>query len=480
MALHLYNSLSRRLEPFEPLAPPRVTFYICGPTVWTYAHVGNFRTFVLGDMLARYLEYSGYQVFQIMNITDVDDRLINAAAEGGKTLTEHTRPFIEAFEEDRDYLRIRPADAYPRATESIPSMVSLVQRLMDRGLAYRADDGSVYFAVSRFATYGRLTQVDKRELKTGARVASDEYDKEHPSDFALWKAATSLDERVGAAWDAPFGRGRPGWHLECSAMALRELTERFGVETLDIHAGGKDLKFPHHENEIAQSEGVTGKPFARCWVHGEFLTVEGTKMSKRFGNYLTPRDLREEGIDPATVRLLMCQTHYRQELNFSDKGLRDAREAGDRIAGLYDRLVEVAGDEEQSSGAGDELEAAFREAMDDDLNAPRAVAAVLTFVRRANRALDGGEWKARDAVSARLVLDAVLDVLQIRPVGEEAVDVELARWVEQRLTERREARQARNFQLADEIRDELTARGIELEDTAEGTRWRLSKAARTG
>jgi cysteinyl-tRNA synthetase len=186
MALHLYNSLSRRLEPFEPLAPPRVTFYICGPTVWTYAHVGNFRTFVLGDMLARYLEYSGYQVFQIMNITDVDDRLINAAAEGGKTLTEHTRPFIEAFEEDRDYLRIRPADAYPRATESIPSMVSLVQRLMDRGLAYRADDGSVYFAVSRFATYGRLTQVDKRELKTGARVASDEYDKEHPSDFALW------------------------------------------------------------------------------------------------------------------------------------------------------------------------------------------------------------------------------------------------------------------------------------------------------
>lgn len=483
MGLRLYNSLTRRIEPFEPLTPPRVTFYMCGPTVWTYAHLGNFRTFILGDLLSRYLEYSGFDVLYVMNITDVDDRLIKASAEGGRTLAEHTQPFIDAFFQDRDYLRIRPADVYPRATESIPSMVALVEELLDRGLAYKAEDGSVYYAVGRFPTYGRLTQVDKRELKAGARVSSDEYEKENPSDFALWKAASPLDERVGAAWDAPFGRGRPGWHLECSAMALNELTQRFGIETLDIHAGGKDLKFPHHENEIAQSEGATGRPFARYWVHGEFLTVEGTKMSKRFGNYLTPRDLQEEGIDPAAVRLLMCQTHYRQELNFSDKGLRDAQEAVDRIGGLSDRLIELSDGAAGGlglSGVGEQLVAEFREAMDDDLNAPRALAAVLTFVRRANRALDEGEWQPEDASGARRALDGVMDVLQIRPPAPAPVDDALTAWVEERLDARREARAERNFQRADEIRDELIGRGVELEDTPEGTRWRVRKPAQTG
>ena len=258
MALRLYNTITRRIEPFLPLAPPRVTIYTCGPTVWTYAHLGNFRTFLNQDLLRRYLEYLGYDVFQIMNLTDVDDRIIAEARKAGKTISEHTQPFAEAFFQDRDYLGMQPAHVYPRATGAVESMVRLVQDLLDRGVAYRAEDQSVYFAVEKFEGYGRLSQLDKRELKVGARVESDEYSKENLRDFALWKASTPADEAVGAAWDAPFGRGRPGWHLECSAMALEELRSRFGIATLDIHAGGVDLIFPHHENEIAQSEAVTG------------------------------------------------------------------------------------------------------------------------------------------------------------------------------------------------------------------------------
>src|SRR3989449_943095 len=289
MTLALYNTLTRRVEPFQPLAPPRVTLYTCGPTVWNYAHLGNFRTFLFEDLLRRYLEASGYDVFHIMNLTDVDDRTIKAARAAGTTLRRHTEPFVRAFFEDRDYLRLRPAHVHPRATESVPAMIVLVRRLLDRGVAYQGDDGSVYFAIDRFPGYGRLSRLDRREIKVGARVASDEYAKEDPRDFALWKKAGPDDDAVGAAWDAPFGRGRPGWHLECSAMSLYEVGTRFGVETLDIHAGGVDLIFPHHEDEIAQSEAATGRPFARWWLHGEFLNVRGTKMSKRFGNFLAAR-----------------------------------------------------------------------------------------------------------------------------------------------------------------------------------------------
>src|SRR5437588_967190 len=301
MTLALYNTLSRRVEPFAPLAPPRVTLYTCGPTVWNYAHIGNFRTFLFEDLLRRYLEFSGYDVFHIMNLTDVDDRTIKAAAAAGKRLEAHTAPFVEAFFGDCDYLRIRKAHAYPRATQSVPAMVRLVQRLLDTGFAYRGEDGSVYFAIAKFPGYGRLSQLDRREIKIGARVASDEYAKDDPRDFALWKRADPIDEQVGAAWDAPFGRGRPGWHLECSAMSLEQIGKCCRAETLDIHAGGVDLIFPHHEDEIAQSEAATGKPFARFWLHGEFLNVGGTKMSKRFGNFLTARDLREQGVDAAAA-----------------------------------------------------------------------------------------------------------------------------------------------------------------------------------
>jgi cysteinyl-tRNA synthetase len=472
MTLRIYNTLTRRLDPFEPLAPPRVTMYVCGPTVYSYAHIGNFRTFVLGDLLRRYLEYLEYEVFQIMNLTDVDDRTIKAAAAAGVALQQHTQPFTQAFFEDRDYLRIKPADVYPRATEYISPMVDLVQRLLERKLAYQGEDGSVYYAVGQFAPYGRLSQIERRELRAGARVASDEYSKEDARDFALWKAATPDDEAVGAAWDAPFGRGRPGWHLECSAMSLAEVRERFGVETLDIHAGGVDLIFPHHENEIAQSEGATGQPFARYWVHGEFLFIRGTKMSKRFGNQLTARDLREEGHDAAAVRMLLSSTHYRQQLSFTDEALEGATEGVRRLADFRRRLSEVGSGAAAAPPPPEvaSLERDFREAMDDDLNAPKAVGALFTFVRAANRELDSGGWGPAEARSALAPLDAVLDVLDLLP-AQESVDEGLEAWVEQRLAARQEAREARDFAAADVIRDELAARGIEVEDTPQGPRW---------
>src|SRR6266576_3713614 len=322
VTLSLHNTLTRRLEPFQPLAPPRVTLYTCGPTVWNYAHIGNFRTFLFEDLLRRYLEFSGYDVFHIMNLTDVDDRTIKAAAAAGTRLEEHTAPYVEAFFADCDYLRVRRAHVYPRATQSVPGMVRLVQR----GVAYRGEDGSVYFAIAKFPGYGRLSQLDRREIKIGARVASDEYAKDDPRDFALWKRADPIDEQVGAAWDAPFGRGRPGWHLECSAMSLEQIGKCCRVETLDIHAGGVDLIFPHHEDEIAQSEAATGKPFARFWLHGEFLNVGGTKMSKRFGNFLTARDLREQGVDDAGRAARRARRQVRDRLS------RRARRRPERAA----------------------------------------------------------------------------------------------------------------------------------------------------
>jgi cysteinyl-tRNA synthetase len=477
MALRLYNTLTRQIEDFAPLAPPRVTFYMCGPTVYNYAHIGNFRTFVFGDLLHRYLAYVGYDVFMIMNLTDVDDRTIKAAAEAGVSLTEHTAPFIQAFYDDRDYLRIQPADVYPRATDYVEPMVDLVQTLIDRDVAYVGDDGSVYFGVERFPTYGRLSNLDRRELKAGARVASDEYSKEDVRDFALWKRAVDEDEQVGAAWDAGFGRGRPGWHLECSAMSLAEIKRRFGVETLDIHAGGVDLIFPHHENEIAQSEGATETPFARHWMHGEFLFIRGTKMSKRFGNTLTARDLREEGVDAAAVRILLFSTHYRQQLNFTDEALEGAVEAARRIGDFRERLAEAAGaagadDDGAKPAALTEFEAAFVAAMDDDLSAPQALGALFSFIRAANRELDEGRWGEPDAAAALAGFDRIMGVLDVVP-GAGAVDAELGEWIEAKIAERAAARKARDFATADRVRDELTARGVELEDTPQGTRWKL-------
>ncbi len=470
MTLRLYNTLTRQIEPFAPLAPPRVTLYTCGPTVYNYAHIGNFRTFLFEDLLRRHLESQGFEVFQIMNLTDVDDRTIAAAAKAGVPLVQHTEPFVQAFFEDRDYLRIKPAQVYPRATQFIGPMVDLVSRLLERGLAYRGEDG-VYFAIGKFPGYGRLSQVPTRELKAGARVASDEYAKDDARDFALWKFADATGEQAGAAWDAPFGRGRPGWHLECSAMSLQEI-RRFGVETLDLHAGGVDLIFPHHENEIAQSEGVTGRPFSRCWLHGEFLLIQGSKMSKRFGNILTVRDLKEEGVDPAAFRMLVFSTHYRQQLNYTDEALDAATEGVRRLGEFRERLAERAERAEAGTEAPvSELASSFAAAMDDDLSSPQALGAVFTFVRAVNKELDGGGLTPGAALARLAAFDRAMAVLDVLPAVAQ-LDNELAAWVESRIKDRNAARQARDFARADAIRGELLARGVELEDTPQGTRWK--------
>jgi cysteinyl-tRNA synthetase len=475
VTLRLHNTLTRRVEEFRPLDPPRVTLYSCGPTVWNYAHIGNFRTFLFVDLLRRWLTASGYEVYHIMNLTDVDDRIIKEAGRRGTTIGELVAPFIVSFYEDRDYLRIVPAHDYPRATGFLEAMIRLVEGLLANGTAYRGEDGSVYFAIDRFPAYGRLSQLDRRELKAGAsgRVSTDEYDKENAQDFVLWKAAKPEDESAGAAWDSPFGRGRPGWHLECSAMALHLIGRRYGARVLDIHTGGVDLIFPHHEDEIAQSCAYTGESeFARYWLHGAFLRVRGTKMSKRFGNITTARDLREDGVDPAAIRLLVSQTHYRQELDLTDEALAAAREGSRRLGDVDRRLRAASG----SAGPGfasltARTEAEFAEALDDDLNAPRAVAALFDFAREANRLMDGGEAPGADAVARWTHWSgSVLDLIP----AERTVDSALHAWIAERLAERTAAKKRRDFAAADAIRAELSGRGILIEDTPAGPKWRLA------
>jgi cysteinyl-tRNA synthetase len=489
MTLRLFNTMSRRVEAFTPLDPGRVSLYTCGPTVYNYAHIGNFRTFLFEDVLRRWLEAHGYEVFHVMNLTDVDDKTIKGALTAGAPLRDYVKAFIDAFHEDRRYLRILDAHAYPRATEFIASMVALVEGLLAKGIAYRGDDGSVYFAIGRFPAYGRLSRLDTRQLKAGAggRVSTDEYAKEDARDFVLWKASREDDETVGAAWDAPFGRGRPGWHLECSAMALDLIGTHYDRDVLDIHAGGVDLIFPHHEDEIAQSCAHTGKAeFARVWMHGEFLTMAGTKMSKRFGNILTARDLREEHVDAGTVRTLFATTHYRQKLDFTDEALAAAREGSRRLgefdgrmrqasrrdAGDFDRLALVLKDE-------------FDAAMDDDLNTPRALAALFEAVRAGNRALDADEHPTEGFLS---VWGRMTDVLQVLPsrvdqsvrlpavpgtagVNPPTVSVtsyDLA-WAEGLKEQRTAAKNRRDFAESDRIRALLAEHGWEVRDGRDGT-----------
>ncbi|HSE53166.1 MAG TPA: cysteine--tRNA ligase [Gemmatimonadales bacterium] len=491
MTLHLHNTLTRRIEPFAPLAPPRVTLYSCGPTVWNYAHIGNFRNFLFVDLLRRWLEASGFEVYHIMNLTDVDDRIIKEAGARGQTIEELVAPFITAFFEDRDYLRITPAHTYPRATEFVEPMITLVSGLLANDTAYRGEDGSVYFAIDRFPAYGRLSQLDRRELKAGAsgRVSSDEYDKENARDFVLWKAARPEDEAAAAAWDAPFGRGRPGWHLECSAMALELIGRRYGTRVLDIHTGGVDLIFPHHEDEIAQSCAFTGESeFARVWMHAEFLNVRGTKMSKRFGNITTPRDLRQDGVDPGALRLLIYQTHYRQRLDLTDEALGAAREGSRRLGEFARRLrsaTTASGDGPPFSAAAARLRADFTAAMDDDLNSPRALAALFDFVTEGNRLLDQGEKPGPDALAAWKLADGVLDtttrsavqeVTSGGPGGEEppldqppddpaAREAWALAWARLRVG----AKKRRDFAEADRIRNLLAAQGWEVRDRKDGT-----------
>ena len=494
MSLRLYNTLTRRVEPFTPLQPGRVSLYTCGPTVYNYAHIGNFRTFLFEDLLRRWLEASGYEVFHIMNLTDVDDRTIAAAREKGVSLRAHVDPFARAFEEDRDWLRIKPATEQPRATDYIAPMIELIQGLLERGVAYVGEDGSVYFAIARFPAYGRLSQLDRRELRTGAseRVSADEYGKEDARDFVLWKAARPEDEAVGAAWDAPFGRGRPGWHIECSAMALELIRRRLGTEVLDIHAGGVDLIFPHHEDEIAQSCAYTGRDeFARVWLHGEFLNIRGEKMSKRFGNITTARDLREDGVDPGAVRLLMFQVHYRRQLDLTDEALASAREGSRRLGEFQNRLLASTADTEGPAlaEAATRLERELADALDEDLNAPRAVAAMFAFASAGNAALDAGEAAGPRAVEAWRRAEGVLGVtsdVQVLRVGT-AVEVESPgqaelteappnggeeaqrSWAIRWAVRRTDAKAAKDFGEADRVRGLLKAAGWEVRDNRDGS-----------
>jgi cysteinyl-tRNA synthetase len=463
----LYNTLTRKVESFAPADGDTVRIYSCGPTVYRPAHLGNFRTFLFEDLLRRVLKLRGWKVIQVMNLTDVDDKIIKAASEQGTNIGEVTAPITKIFHADRAFLRIQDAEIYPKATDHIPEMIEIVKRLVDRGLAYKADDGSVYFAIDKFKDYGKLSRLDTREVKAGARVIQDDYSKENAQDFALWKAAKPEDEVTGAAWDSPWGRSRPGWHLECSAMAMKYLGE-----TLDIHCGGVDLIFPHHEDEIAQSEGATGKPFSRFWCHGEFLLTEGTKMAKRLGNVATVQDLRDQGIPPAAFRHFVFSTHYRKQLNMSGEALEASMEGVRRIGDFAQRLAEARAATPELEKIAEDAEAEVTAALFDDLNAPIALGALFTFVRKANAELDRNGVDKRALETARAVFARINSVLDVIPDAAGA-DPEVSRWVEERLSARRDARARREFAEADRIRAEIESKGIAIEDTPHGTKWKV-------
>jgi cysteinyl-tRNA synthetase len=470
VTLRLHNTLGGKKDAFLPPQEGPVRIYTCGPTVWNHAHIGNFRAFLFYDLLRRHLRFSGYEVLHVMNITDVDDRIIEQAAAAHLTIGDYTRGYEEAFFEDLASLRSEPVEVYPRATGHIAEMTALIGTLLAKGYAYGAE-GDVYFRIASFPAYGKLSHLDRAGLRAGAggRVAADRYEKESAGDFALWKAATPRDEQAGAAWEAPFGRGRPGWHIECSAMSMKYLGP-----TLDIHAGGVDLLFPHHENEIAQSEAATGRQFARFWLHSEHVAdATGAKMSKSLGNFTTLRELVSAGWDPVALRLfLMAGAHYRSSLRITDEGLHGATEQLRRLRDFHDRLTRlrpVAGVDDAGvfASARDALDA-YREALDDDLNLPLGLGRVFEVVRESNTAMDAGRvgTAGRQALLELMAaVDAHLDVLS---VPEASLDPAL----ERRIREREAARQARDFATADRIREELRESGILLEDSADGVRWR--------
>jgi cysteinyl-tRNA synthetase len=440
--------------------------YTCGPTVWNFAHIGNWRAFLFYDLLRRHLQVSGFRVTHVMNITDIDDRILDQATHEATTIAAYTKPFAEAFFEDMSTLRAQPAEQYPRATEHIAEMIAMISTLLERGNAYVAD-GDVYFRIASFPHYGELSHLDREGLRAGARVAADKYDKESVSDFALWKKAQPEDEAIGAAWDAPFGKGRPGWHIECSAMSKRYLGD-----TLDIHAGGVDLMFPHHENEIAQSEAANQRQFSRFWLHSEHLSdATGEKMSKSAGGFTTLRDLIAAGHDPLAIRFfLIANAHYRSRLRLSDEALHAAGEQVRRLQDFARRLQQPVAPKDTGRLAerAAEVRQAYREALDDDLNLPQGMGHVFELLREANAALDSGEVgeaAARELLLLMADVDAHVDVLS-------AESAALAGEVEQLIAQREAARKARDFGTADRIRDELRDRGIALEDSKEGVRWR--------
>jgi cysteinyl-tRNA synthetase len=478
MTLRLYNTLTRRIDEFRALEEGRVRIYTCGPTVYDTAHIGNFRTFLLEDVLRRYLKWKGYEVVQVRNLTDVDDRTIHAAVAEGIGLRELTVPFIEAFFRDHDRLGLERAEFYPRATDYVPQMVVLVQMLLDRGLAYEAE-GSVYFDISEFPRYGELAQLDRASLREGRETGDAAYDKGDARDFVLWKGGERPEEGDVAVWDSPWGAGRPGWHLECSVMAIEHLGHPF-----DIHSGGVDLIFPHHTNEIAQAEGATGEPFARFWLHAKHALLDGRKMSKSENHFFTVDDLVDKGYRPSAIRRLLISGHYRAELNFTLAGLEDAARSVERLMDFRRRLRDSRSDDAGRKPTrlpelAAQALADFEAGLDDDLNVAEGWGALFVFVREANAELDraGEHVPAADAAAALDAVasfDRVFGVLALAEVEEE-VSEELAGWIEERLAERATARAAKDYARADAIRAELAERGVEVEDGASGSRWRLTR-----
>lgn len=460
--LRLFNTLNRRLVDFEPIVEGEVRLYTCGPTIYDFPHIGNYRTFLFEDVLRRTFSLFGYRVTQVQNLTDVDDRTIERAAANAVSLREFTDRFAVAFFEDLASLRVEPAEHYPRATDYIPEMVEIIKRLEVKGHTYRSE-GSIYYRIGTFPGYGKLSGIRPEMNLAGARVDVDDYDKEDARDFVLWKAPKDGEP----VWQTEIGPGRPGWHIECSAMAMALLGETF-----DIHCGGVDNIFPHHENEIAQSEGATGCEFARIWLHAEHLIVEGEKMAKRVGNFFTLRDLTDKGFDPIVVRYLLISVPYRQRLNFTFDGLYAASQAIERIANTIRRLDNTP----TTDGADDlmagvtEFQTDFRDSLADDLNTARALAALHNLLRRVNTALDG-EGVSETALEAlRRAFDDADSVLGIFPQSAGSAtgaDDEINALVE----DRNAARAAKDFARADALRDELAAKGIVLEDTTHGTVW---------
>ncbi|PYV24551.1 MAG: cysteine--tRNA ligase [Acidobacteria bacterium] len=501
MALRLYNTLTARLDEFHPLEGNQVRIYTCGPTVYDYAHIGNFRTFVFQDILRRYLRYRGYEVRQVMNLTDVDDKTIRNAREAGLELREFTAKYIEAFEVDRKLLNLEAPEFLVRATDHIEDMIRLVQVLVEKGYAYRSEGqtgGSIYFRVEKFTDYGKLSKIDLSGIRAGARVDADEYDKANPRDFVLWKAAKEGEPY----WDSPFGPGRPGWHLECSVMAMKYLGETF-----DIHSGGTDLAFPHHENEIAQSEAATGKPFARFWLHAEHLMVNGERMAKSSGNFYTLRDMIERNYKPTAIRYLLSEVPFRKPLNFTFDGLHQAQKSLERLRNFRYRLTMEKFPAGESAGLRARAEAArraFEDALDDNLNTAEALAAVFNLVTDGNTAMDRGEFRDGDRAAFLDVLErwdrifAALEdndharllefgLAKPRPAAvgarddgehgdghQHAVLVESLsdQEIEERIAARKLARDSGKFAESDRIRQDLAKYGVILEDTKAGTRWK--------
>ena len=474
--IRVHNTLSGKIEPFVPQRPGEVSIYTCGPTVYDYAHIGNYRTFVFQDILRRFLELRGFKLNHVMNLTDVDDRIIANAAAAGVSIRDYTAKFVRAFFDDCKTLGIEAPEHWIRATDYIDDMVKLIQRLQEKSFTY-SGEGSIYYRIAKFPEYGKLSKIDMSGIQAGARVDNDRYEKESARDFALWKAPKPGEH----FWETPIGPGRPGWHIECSAMAMH-----FLGETIDIHTGGIDLAFPHHENEIAQSEGATGKKFVNYWMHAEHLLVEGEKMSKSLGNFYTLRDLFAKGYKPSTLRYALVSVSYRRQMNFTFDGLQQAASAVERLRNFSDRLTREKFPEGNAPGMVERIAKAandFDAALADDLNTAMALGAVYDLVREANIAMDKGEFRQGDVGAAKDFLTAFdrvfaviadTDAEKLAALGYGTADGAMSDAdVEKMVAERQDARKRRDFPASDRIRKELAERGIILEDGRDGSvRWK--------